>query len=613
MSVQLLPTGKEKVKTAGKTYPGMSVTETVTNGFFTVDNKWTVTSWNKAAEKLLKVAAKKIIGKNLWEEFAATIPLNFYTVYQKAFLHDIPIHFTEYWAEMGAWFDVVTYYSDDTLSVSFKSVNQVHSAHPQVQLKILNELYRFVTEVTNDCLWEWNIKSKELFWIDGSHKRIFGYDIENALIPQSFWEACMHPDDRERVLERLKTIFETASDATWEDEYRFKKADGNYAYVHDRGHIMYEGDKNARMIGATQDITARKLTEIKLFESERKLSLIATQTVNAVIITDAEEKITWVNEAFTTITGYKPAEVIGRTPGSFLQGTETDLKTVDYIRQKTMARQPFDCEIINYTKSGHKYWMHIQGQAVLDKSGHFEQFFAIETDVTEKIMLQHKLIEATITKQKEIMDAVLTAQEYERSEIGKELHDNVNQILGATKLYIEMAKAGDDKREIYLNQASGHLLNVIEEIRKISKILIPQSMGLIGVGESIKILIADLSKVQPIKIKFKEEGIEINDPDEKIQLNIFRIVQEQINNVIKHSAATQAIIRLKAGKNKIELTISDNGKGCDTAAKKEGVGVRNIQSRVELLGGKMVIVSKPGKGYGLKVEFPLKTKISSQK
>ena len=393
MGVQLLPKTNGTGKTvSNKAYQAIPVTETIINGFFTVDHKWTVTYWNKDAEKLLKVQAKNIIGKNLWEEFAAIIPLNFYTIYQKAFLQDIPVHFKEYWAEMGAWFDVITYYCDNTLSVSFKSSNEPGRVHLQVKLKILNELYRFVTEVTNDCLWEWNIRNREIFWIDGGHKRVFGYDIENALIPQGFWESCLHPDDKVRVLARLYNIFKTGSVAMWEEEYRFKKADGGYAHVHDRGQLIYEGNNAVRMIGATQDITARKLTEVKLFESERKLSLIARQTVNAVIITDAQERITWVNDAFTRITEYEPEEVIGRKPGSFLQGKETDPLAIDYLRKKIKSLQPFDCEIINYTKSGHKYWMHIQGQALLDEKGRCERYFAIQTDVTEKVLLENKLM-----------------------------------------------------------------------------------------------------------------------------------------------------------------------------------------------------------------------------
>ena len=192
-----------------------------------------------------------------------------------------------------------------------------------------------MTEVTNDCLWEWDLQTKEIFWIDGGHKRVFGYQIENALIPQSFWESRLHPDDKVRILTRLNKIITEGSDCVWEDEYRFQKANGDYAYVHDRGHIIYDDDKKAsRMIGATQDITVRKSAE-------------------------------------------------------------------------------------------------------------------------------------------EVTHAVLTAQENERSEILKVLHDNLNQILDAAKMYIEMAKSDEENREMCLQKSSGFIVDAIEVIRRISKTLSP--------------------------------------------------------------------------------------------------------------------------------------------
>lgn len=583
----------------------ISITETVINGFFTVDLHWTVLSWNEAAGRLLGVLAKNIIGKNLWDEFAPILPLNFYSLYHTAILQDIPVHFKQYWVEKDAWFDVITYYSNDTLSVSFKRSEQLPPVNPQRRLEILNEVYRFVTEVTNDCLWELDIQRRELFWIDGGHKRLFGYNIENALVSQNFWETCLHPDDKERVTDKLFGILSKRGTNTWEEEYRFRRADGQYSYVHDRGHIIYRHGMPARMIGATQDITDRKLTESRLIESETKLSLIARQTVNAVIITDVGEKILWVNDAFTHITEYTPEEVIGKKPGNFLQGAETDYQTIRYLREKMKRLEPFDCEIVNYTKSGRRYWIHIQGQPMLDSNGNCERFFAIETDITEKKLLEDKLKEERITKQEEITDAVLSAQEYERSDIGKELHDNVNQILGATKLYIDMARADNEKKDIYLDEACLHLMNSIEEIRKISKRLIPQSMSLIGLADSIKILVDDLREIHMVNIQFNDEGIEEIDMDEKMKLNIFRIVQEQVNNILKHSSAVNAVITLKKHKNEILLCISDNGKGCDLTKKTTGVGVRNILSRVELYHGQLSIKSKPGKGYSLNVVFPL--------
>jgi PAS domain S-box-containing protein len=467
-------------------YPGKPITEIITNGFFTVDHRWTVKYWNKAAETLLGVPAADIIGKNLWEEFAGALPVDFYAVYHNAFIQDIPTHFEEYWGEMGAWFDVITYHCDDTLSVSFRSHSHpAHSGRLQQQLKMMNELYQFVTEVTNDCLWEWDLRTRELFWIDGGHKRVFGYQIVNALIPQSFWENHLHPDDKVRILNRLNKILAAGSDSNWEDEYRFKRADGGYAYVHDRAHIIYDVDGVAsRMVGATQDITVRKSAELKWLESEKEL---------------ARERL---------------------------------------------------------------------------------------------------------TRQKALIHAALVAQEKEREEIGKELHDNLNQILGAAKLYIEMAKTGDENREMCLEKSSGYIMNVIEEIRRISKTLSTPGM-VMGLFDSIEILLEDLIAVHAIKIEFQKEGVAEEDLDEKLQLTIFRIVQEQLTNILNHANATCAAINLTKQANEITLLISDNGNGCNILKEGKGVGMMNIRSRAELYHGIVTTVSNPGEGYALKVVLRL--------
>lgn len=319
-----------------------------------VDGQWTVRHWNKEAETLLGVKRKDIVGKNLWEEFSGIIPLKFNTVYQKAFLQDTPVHFEEYSDEMGAWFDITAYHFGGTLSVSFKNSHQSlrREPHPEEQLRNLNELYKYVTEVTNDCLWEWDLVAKELFWIDGGHKRVFGYPIVNATIPQIFWENRVHPDDKARLLTSLHEVIVSGGGVGWEVEYRFKRADGQYAYVHDRAHIICDKGKGAsRMIGATQDITARKVSEMELLEGERAL---------------AHERL---------------------------------------------------------------------------------------------------------TRQKEINDAVLAAQEEERVAIGKELHENLNQILAAAKLYVELAKVAEENKGLYLETSAAYLVTVMDAIRGVYRTL----------------------------------------------------------------------------------------------------------------------------------------------
>jgi len=260
-------------------------------------------------------------------------------------------------------------------------------------------------------------------------------------------------------------------------------------------------------------------------------------------------------------------------------------------------------------KKGSIRHIYSEGRLEFDATGKPRGLYGITHDVTEKILLENELMQERLARQREITGAVLTAQENERLEIGKELHDNLTQILGAAKLYIEMAKTDEVNRPMFLDKSSAFIVNVIEEIRKISKNLADPVKQALDLFASIKILLDDLAMVHPLKIQFQASSIKETDVSEKLQLTIFRIVQEQVNNILKHSLATQASISLRGRDNEIILLISDNGEGCDTSAKKNGVGIINIKSRAELYQGTVTIVSKPGKGYNLEVAFLLQDHI----
>ncbi len=227
-------------------------------------------------------------------------------------------------------------------------------------------------------------------------------------------------------------------------------------------------------------------------------------------------------------------------------------------------------------------------------------------DITEKVLLKQKLEDERHTKQREITNAVIIAQEKERAHIGKELHDNINQMLVVAKLYIQVAQRSVKNREINLRDSYELIGSAIKEIRRVSKVLIIPDKNIIGVCDNIKNLLGDLVRVHPIKIDFQADGIVDENLEENLQVTIFRIVQEQVNNILKHSEATFATIKLSGQEHEINLVISDNGKGCDQSQKKPGVGIINIKSRAELYNGKVIIVSKPGEGYELNVVLALK-------
>lgn len=170
-----------------------------------------------------------------------------------------------------------------------------------------------------------------------------------------------------------------------DDEWTFETQSGDKDFSFTCKPLIQEGYIN---------IYGRDITQFKKDQAElHKLSYIIQQTPNAIVITDALGRIEWVNKGFYENTGYKVEEVIGKTPGSFLQGPETDNNTRLYIREKVRSEQPFTCEIYNYKKTGEGYWLRINSQPIFDINGKLIQFFAIEEDITKEKEADKKLKE----------------------------------------------------------------------------------------------------------------------------------------------------------------------------------------------------------------------------
>jgi signal transduction histidine kinase len=230
-------------------------------------------------------------------------------------------------------------------------------------------------------------------------------------------------------------------------------------------------------------------------------------------------------------------------------------------------------------------------------------------DITEKREMEKKLLKQELDKQKLVAQAVVNAQEKERAEIGKELHDNVNQILSTAKLYLELAQTDDGSRIELIARSTENISNAINEIRAISRSLVPPSVGDLGLIDSIQDLVENIKATRKLKVQFYYEGSVDSLLDEKRKLMLFRIIQEQVNNVLKHAAAHNLVIELIADAegNSIDLTISDDGKGfeLEKVRSKKGVGLSNISSRVQLFNGSVHIVTAAGEGCKLKINVPI--------
>jgi PAS domain S-box-containing protein len=238
----------------------------------------------------------------------------------------------------------------------------------------------------------------------------------------------------------------------------------------------------------------------------------------------------------------------------------------------------------------------------------FERVANLVTIIIESKKAEEKLLKQELDKQKLIAQAMVDAQEKERAEIGKELHDNINQILSTTKLYLELAKNDNSQRLNLINRSAGNIHNAIHEIRNISRSLVPASIGDLGLQDSVADLVESIRTTKTIHVEFYPVGQFDEIISDKTKLMLFRIIQEQVNNVLKHSGARNLIIELilEESDHSIELNITDDGKGFNpSSVGNMGLGLSNITSRASLFGGKVTIQSEPGNGCKLRVQIPL--------
>jgi PAS domain S-box-containing protein len=468
-------------------------------------------------------------------------------------------------------------------------------------LRESNERFNTVVKATNDAIWDWDILTGKMFMVGDTFMQLFGYDIVNANSPEHFWESILHLEDKDRVLGKLNRVFREGAGNKWEDEYRIRKLDGEYAYVHDRGYIIYSNvdQQPVRMIGAMQDITIRKRSEEELQSSEEKYRQFFYKNPYPTWIFDLDSlHIVEVNVA--------ALEKYGFDKNEFHRLTMRDLHPPGEAEQfMESLRSPATLQ-----PAGRKLWHHRNkwgGAMIVEITSHLIDYFGkicmqvIINDVTERIHLEKELALQQKLKQQQITEVVLGAQERERFELGQELHDNINQILATSKLYLDVAIEDRELRIELLDKSRKNISMAIEEIRKLSKELITPSLNDLGLSQSIKELIRNIQAVKKMKIRLNISGLDEESLQPEQKINIYRIIQEQLNNILKHAQAGAVLIELNKEKDQICLRLTDNGKGFDPRLRRNGVGISNIISRAELYNGKVEIESAPGKGCRLVV------------
>ena len=226
----------------------------------------------------------------------------------------------------------------------------------------------------------------------------------------------------------------------------------------------------------------------------------------------------------------------------------------------------------------------------------------------DELQQQH-IRELEKDKQLVAVDAMLKGQEDERSRLAKDLHDGLGGLLSGVKFSLSNMKDNliitPDNKAVF-ERSLDMIDTSIKELRRVAHNMMPEMLTRFGLDEALKEYCNTVNATKLVSVKYQSHGMEAR-LDKATEIIIYRIIQELLNNILKHAAASQTFIQLIQDNNRLNIVVEDNGAGFDTAILKNstGAGWANIRSRVEYLKGQLDIHSDAGKGTLVNMEFNL--------
>lgn len=385
---------------------------------------------------------------------------------------------------------------------------------------------------------------------------------------------------------------------------RIKWADGTHTISHIHLFPVHSVSGKKLVGGQAVNLSDKSRLEKELKDAHQRMLNLTRATSDAIWEWDMQTGQIFRNEALMEMIGYQPDNSRGLSwwlrrihPDDRNRLADKVKEATDNFQQSWQDAYRFKCADGSYK--------HVEDKGfVVYENGLPVKMIGSLQDISMLKELENELADFRLQKQKEISETVIRVQEKERTRIGHELHDNVNQILSTVKLFFDgINPTGHDQKQLK-QKSIEYLLLAIEEIRKLSKELVTPQLKKETLADTILAVITDIQITGAIKISFNHHiNEDLLSPGKKVTL--FRIVQEQLKNILKHSQATTTDICIRTDKDTIKLEITDNGKGFDPQQTRQGIGLANIHERTQFYNGTANIQASAGKGCTLSVSIPL--------
>jgi len=377
---------------------------------------------------------------------------------------------------------------------------------------------------------------------------------------------------------------------------RTLKPDGSMAIYRVSKFPMVIGGQT--MIGGWSiEITEEANLQEQLTKSIERYSFVNEATSDAIYDWDISNNILYRGKGFAILFGYHDPYV--PLEFRFSRIHPSDVAEVKKIYFNSLEDATLKRWKIKYRfKDAKGNYKNVVDKAfIIRENGKVVRVIGAIQDITEYNQLQEKLVLQEESKKRAIVRSIIETQEKERRLLSVELHDNVNQILSSCKLMLEVAKENKEKAPLLTEKSYHSIQLAISEIRKISHDLNPSAVEDFGLKEAIAEMVDKINLSGKLKIvfRFMSAGKKAQLKSED-KIAIYRIVQEQLNNVIKHAHAKNVVVDLAIKSSKVYLLVEDDGNGFNSKKTNKGIGLKNIHHRVEYYHGTIAIESAKNKG-----------------
>ena len=575
----------------------------VSDAFASIDTNWCFTYMNQKAGETFKRDHEKVIGKNLWDEFDIKPNAPLYLAFHQALSEQRFIYQDRYIERLAGWFEIFIYPSPNGLSVFFRDITAKKLAEQEADReKYLSDA---IVNSLPGVFYLYNREGKFLRW-NKNFELVSGYTTEEV--------AQMHPldffdnDEKGILQERIENVFRYGMSDV--EANLLTKTGEKIPYYFNGYTANFSGEEC--LIGTGIDISTRKKAEQAIRDSEEKYRYLFDNNPALIFIWDLETyDIMEVNRTAEEEYGYSRNELLNMKVMALRPAEEHEKIRLFAARMLTESTIHVRGTWKHMKKSGEIMHMDIRSHKITYNNR--LAILSLAENVTEKVKIEEQL-KRSYEDIRLLNTHLQTVREEERAGIAREIHDELGQQLTALKMDVSWVKkrAPQDNHEM-IERLSG-MITLIDQtvkiVRRIASDLRPGILDDLGLIAALEWQLSEFEKRMSIKTTFHAQVNSI-EPDKKLCIGVFRMFQEALTNVARHSGATQLDISVAVKDELFCLTISDNGHGFDTLdiSSKNTLGLIGMAERARMLHGELVIESKPGKGTHIIIKVPIQINV----